>query len=164
MTSKPILEEKEMELAPVRKVELDEALEYARTSRPEVLYKRGKKKGRIKHKAYVGQELSRDLLRIIGNSALERRAEQRTAKLPLIAANVAREAIPQYKGTEAETQLRYTAYKCATMKIMSIRRVWQMKRDAERKAAGQAIPERPKQVDYPLDERPKHEGQRRLFS
>ena len=164
MTSKPVLEEKEVKFDPVSNAELDEAIKYARVSRPEVLYKRGKKKGQIKRKAYVGQELARDLLRIIGNTALKRRAEQPTAKLVMIAAYAARQAIPQYQGTVQEKQLRYVAHKCAAMKIMSIRRVWQMKMDALRKARGLAIPERLKQIQHPLDERPKFKNQRRLFS
>ena len=164
MSSKPVLEEKEIKYKPVSNAELDEALVYATQDRPEVRYKKGKKKGRVKRGVYVGQTLSRDLLRIIGNTTLERRAKEPKAKLAPLAANVAREAIPMYQGTERETQLRYEGYKCAVMKIMNIRRVWQMRRDAERKALGLEIPERPAQTEYPLDKRKKHEGQRRMFS
>ena len=164
MSSKPVLEDEEIKYKPVSNDELDEALAYAAQSRPEIRYKKGKKKGQVKRRAYAGQTLSRDLLRIIGNTALKRRAEQLTVKLPLLAANVAREAIPMYQGTQRETQLRYEAYKCATMKIMSIRRVWQMRQDARRRVAGAPIPARPQQTEHPLDERKKHKGQLRMFS
>lgn len=164
MTSKPVLQDKEIEYQPVREFELDEALAYAAQDRSEVLYKRGPKKGQVKRKAYVGQVLDRDLLRILGNTALERRAEKPTERLVQVAATVAREAIPSYRGTERETQLRYEAYKCAVMKIMSIRRVWQMAMDERRKAQGLSIPERIKQTEFPEDGRPKHKRQLRMFS
>jgi len=165
VTSKPVLQEKDVKKRPAAEVELDEALEYATHDRPETRYKKGNKKGQIKRKAYVGQKLERDLLRIIANTALERWAEEPTTKLVLIAANAARKAIPMYQGRNTrETEQRYEGYKCATMKVMSIRRIWQMKMDAARKARGGTVPERPKQADYPLEEGKKHKGQYRMFS
>lgn len=165
MTSKPVLEVKSFAKKPVSNHELREAIAYAKNSRPAVRYQRGPKKGRVKRKAYVGQELEEDMLRIIANTALERWTAQPTAKLVMIAAHAARGAIPQYRSPSVyETDCRYQAYKCATMKVMNIRRMWQIERDRERAARGEDIPERPKQVEHALDERPKYKNQFRLFS
>ena len=165
MTSKPILEQRDLRKRPVTETELDVSLEYATKNRVELRYKRGKKKGLVKRKAYIGQNLSRDLLRIIANTALERWAGEPTTKLVMIAAQAARSAIPMYQGnTLRETERRYEGFKCATMKMMNIRRVWQMQRDAERKDGGAPVPKRPQQKKHPIDERKKHASQYRLFS
>jgi hypothetical protein len=158
MTEKPVLEQQRFEYRAVTEAELEEALEYARHDRPAPK----PKKGARARKAYVGQELDRDLLRILGNSALERRKEG--SILPLLAASVVREAVPSFKGSEQDIQRRYESYKCAVMKIMSIRRVWQMKQDAEKRRKGIPIPSRTEQTQHPDDTRKRHKGQIRLFS
>lgn len=163
MTERPVLAQKTFGYSPVTKAELDEAIEYAKTDQTEERYKRGKQAGQVKRKGYKGQELDRDLLRILGNTALQRR--ERKSILPKLAAAVVREAIPSFRGaTAAETEFRYQGYKRGVMKIMSIRRVWQIKADEQRRATGIPIPERPKQTEFPMDSRPAFKNQRRLFS
>lgn len=165
MATKPVLKRKSFAKKPASESELDVALEYAKRNVTELRFTKGAKKGQVKRRAYTGQTLERDLLRVIANSALERWSEQPTTKLVLVAANVAREAIPMYQGRNTrETEQRYEGYKRATMKLMNLRRVWQMFRDAQRRRAGEPIPERAKQKNYPLEDGKKNKGQYRMFS
>jgi len=158
MAEKPVLARKEIGYRPVTEDELDAAVEYAKKDRPAPK----PKKGQRQKMPYKGQELDRNLLRILGNSALERRTPG--VFLAMLAANVVRDAVPQYKETLIPDEARYEGYKCAVMKIMNIRRVWQMRNDKKRREQGLPIPERPKQTHNPEDPSPKNKGQVRLTS
>lgn len=162
MAERLILKQGSVPYRPVSEAELDEAVAYATIGRPEHRATKGRRKGQVIRKAYIGQELDRDMLRVLGNTALSRREPK--SRLALLAANVVREAVPSFSGTVAEVEKRYEGYKCAVMKMMSLRRVWQMQRDTERLEQGLPIPERPEQVEYPEDERKKFTGQLRLIS
>lgn len=144
---------------PAMRAEIDLAVEYAKLDRPAPKVRKGARQ----KSAYVGQMLDRNLLRILVDTTLVRRKSGTI--LPLLVGNVVREAIPQFKvPDEAETNARYEAYKCAVMKIFSMRRVEQIARDKEKRERGQEIPARAKQTEHPKDTRSKHEGQLRLFS
>ncbi len=163
MADRPVINRKSIATGPVSNEEIEAALAYARQDRQA---RKRRKHDTKDPQRYVGRELDKNLLRILANSALQRWVNETGRKviLPLLAANVVREVIPQFQGSIAEVDQLYQAYKCAVMKIMSIRRVWQMKRDAEKRKRGQEIPERTKQTEHPAETKPGQQLQLRLFS
>jgi len=163
VVNRPVISRKSIATGPVSNEELTVALEYAKQDRQARKRRRHDTKD---PQRYVGRELDKNLLRILANTALQRWINETGRKviLPLIAANVVREAVPQFPGSLVEVDQLYQAYKCAVMKIMSIRRVWQMKRDAEKHKRGEPVPERIKQTEHPAETKPGQERQLRLFS
>ena len=163
MADRPVINRKSIATGPVSNEELEAALVYAKKDRQA---RKRRKHDTKDPQRYVGRELDKNLLRILANTALQRWVNDTGRKviLPLLAANVVREAVPQFKGSLAEIDQLYQAYKCAVMKIMSIRRVWQMKHDAEKRKRGEEIPERQKQTEHPQETKPGQQKQLRLFS
>jgi len=150
---------------PVTYSELGAALRHAAISRPEHRAKRGKRKGQITRKAYLGQQLEKYLVRILANSALKLWEEDRRVILPLLAANVIRKAIPLLSTDDArEVENRYEGYKRAVMKVMSMRGHWKQKSNRKKRKEGIPVPPVPKQTEHPVETEPDQKGQLRLFS
>jgi len=162
MAERPVLEHESLK-DPVTNTELEIALAYAKQDRPA---RKRRKSDTTDPKPYVGQVLSKELLRVIVNTALERWINRsgRRVILPMLVAHVVRDVVPQFKLSVADDDLLYQAYKCGAMKLMSIRRVWQMKADKRRKERGEPIPERVKQTEHPQETKKDQEKQLRLFS
>lgn len=99
MTDRPVLRRQELVFGPVTDWELEIGLAYARDP-----------KGKYR------AELDCDLLRVLFNTATERREEE--VILPLLVARVVQEGIP-FKNKEEKP--KYEAYKGAVMKIFSER-------------------------------------------
>ena len=140
---KPTVSTRDLDGLPVSEDELDAALAYARKPKPEGKYER---------------ELDRDLLRLVVNTAIERRGPGEI--LPRLVAEIAREVLPYGQKKDA---LKYEAYKGAAMKVFSDRSAWKRKGVARKKRLkreAQAPPEKGKPLE---DKRPKYRGQLKLF-
>jgi len=163
VAERPVVKRSAINAAPITESELTAALAYARTDRPA---RKRRKKDTEDPKPYIGQELDRNLLRVIANTALQRWVNEtgRRVILPLLAANVVRDVVPQFRDSVQRDNLMYQAYKGATMKIMSIRRVWQMEADKQKKLRGKPIPERVTQTEHPAEQIKGLGVQLRLFS
>ena len=99
MSERPVLHRGELAFGPVTEWEIDMALAYARDP-----------------KGKYGKELDPDLLRVLFNTATDRREQE--VILPLLVARVVQEGIP-FK--DKEEKPKYEAYKGAVMKIFSER-------------------------------------------
>lgn len=143
MTERPVISTEPLD-GPVSDWELNVALDYARN--PKGKYRR---------------ELDRDLLRLVVNTAIERRRPE--SILPFLTAEVAREVIPQREKKDA---LKYEAYKGAAMKVFSGRSARARSARAQKKKAARPRSHPPpseKPGVYPEDQRPKHKGQLKML-
>lgn len=133
----------ELDGLPATESELNIALVYAKD--PEGKYKR---------------DIDRDLLRLIVNTAIERRRPG--VILPFLVAEIAREVIPL---SEKKDALKYEAYKGAAMKIFSERSAWKSKGAAHkrRRATEEAQRSKDRKTRHPEDARPKYKGQYKLL-
>ncbi len=143
MVDRPVLKREELEFAAVSEWELDIAMAYARDP---------KGKYRV--------ELDRDLLRVLVNTANERRS--RNVILPLLVARVVSDGIPFKNKTEKP---KYEAYKGSVMKVFSERSARSPAAQAKKIASAARTRRTGKKGrrDYPEDSHPKHKGQLRMF-
>lgn len=140
---KPTITTNELNGLPATESELDIGLVYAKD--PEGKY---------------GRDVDRDLLRLVVNTAIERR---RTGTiLPFLVAEIAREVIPL---AEKKDALKYEAYKGAAMKIFSERSAWKSRTMTRKRkhAAEETRRSKDKSIKHPEDARPKHRGQYKLL-
>ncbi|QQG37745.1 MAG: hypothetical protein HYS26_03925 [Candidatus Kaiserbacteria bacterium] len=139
MTDRPVLKHEEIVFGPITEWELDNALAYVRD--PDGKYR---------------AELDRDLLRILANTANERRSHG--VILPLLVARVVQDGIPFSNKTEKP---KYEAYKGAIMKIFADRYARSdLAKDRQRASAAETRRTgKKKKGEYPKDSRKKHKDQ-----
>jgi hypothetical protein len=139
MSDRPVLKREVLAFGPVTEWELDIALKYVRDP-----------KGKYK------VELDRDLLRVLVNTANERRSKG--VILPLLVARIVSEGIPFKNKAEKP---KYESYKGAVMKVFSERSARSPAAQAK-KVASAARTRRTgqrKRGTHPEDARKKHKGQ-----
>ena len=112
-------------------------------------------------KSQYEKDIDRDLLRVLVNTANERRSSQPGPSLPDLVTEVVRDGVPLSDKQEAHKR---AAYKGAVMKIYAGRSARVSQKAAyERKNAGVRAPPRPKKGKFTEDARPKHKGQYKLL-
>lgn len=138
---KPVLKKEEVRYPPPTEQELDIGVAWA--------------------KEQYEKDIDPDLLRILMNTANERRTSQSQVSLPDLVTEVVRDGVPLSNKQEAHKR---AAYKGAVMKIYAGRSARVSHRAAQRrKGAGVRAPPRSKKLKFTEDARPKHAGQLKLL-
>lgn len=141
MNTRPVLEPKKLKYLPVTEYELDRGIEWAKTQ--------------------YEKDVARSTLRIIFNTAEERRVSRPGQALPDQVEEIVRECVPFSDKLEVHKR---PAYKGAAMKIFSERSARRSKRRARlRRASGAPAPPRKKDRSFTEDPRPKYKGQFVMF-
>lgn len=139
---KPVLSVQELEYAPASERELDVGIDWAKTQ--------------------YEKDVDRDMLRVLFNTANERRTSQPRSALPDLVSLIVREGVPLSDKQEAHKR---SAYKGAIMKIFAGRSAWRSKNAARKRkhAAEEAQRSKDKKTRHPEDARPKYKGQYKLL-
>jgi hypothetical protein len=138
---KPVLKREEVRYPPATEQELDVGIEWA--------------------KVQYEKDIDRDMVRVLVNTANERRSSQSGVSLPDLVSEVVHDGVPLSNKQEAHKR---SAYKGAIMKIYSGRSARVSKHAAQhRKQAGIRAPPRSKKLKFTEDARPKHKGQFKLL-
>ncbi len=107
------------------------------------------------------KEIDRNLLRLLVNTANERRTSQRRSRLPDIVGQIVREGVPLSNKEEAHKRAAYTG---AVMKIFADRSAWKSRRAAAKRKGAKQVKEAPHGSEkHPEDARPRFKGQFKIW-
>ncbi|MDO8513969.1 MAG: hypothetical protein Q7S50_00285 [bacterium] len=138
---KPVLKNEAVKFPPPTEQELDTGVAWA--------------------KSQYEKDIDCDMLRVLMNTANERRSSQRGPSLPDLVTEVVHQGVPLSNKEEAHKR---AAYKGAVMKIYAGRSARVSKEAArKRKSAGVRAPPRSKERKFTEDARPRHKGQLKLL-
>lgn len=137
---KPVLTLQPLQFGPASEQELNAGIDWARTK--------------------YEKDVDRDMLRVLFNTANERRTWQYRSALPDIVSLVVHDGVPLSDKEEAHKR---AAYKGAIMKIFADRSAWKSKRAAYRRRAREGPAPGSPRKDPPEDPRPKYKGQYKLL-
>ena len=141
MFRRPVLKRQEVRFPPATEQELDTGILWAKTQ--------------------YEKDIDRDMVRVLVNTANERRSSQPGPSLPDLVAEVVHDGVPLSDKQEAHKR---AAYKGAIMKIYAGRSARVSKQAAQkRNSAGIRAPPRSKKKKFTEDARPKYKGQLKLL-